>query len=69
MVTNKKWSTKVVNKRGVSEGQLSHVLSHDLTAVREVCMKLEDDYRSGITFIVIQKIIILAFSAHTGKNK
>jgi eukaryotic translation initiation factor 2C len=40
---------------GVSEGQFHQVLAHELLAVRTACMKLEDDYRPGITFIVVQK--------------
>lgn len=34
---------------------LFQVLSHELRAVREACMKLEVDYQPGITFIVVQK--------------
>jgi len=40
---------------GVSEGQFHQVLAHELLAVRQACMKLEDEYRPGITFIVVQK--------------
>ncbi|CAI7996150.1 Protein argonaute-2 (Fragment) [Geodia barretti] len=40
---------------GVSEGQFQQVLQHELRSVREACMKLEDDYEPGITFIVVQK--------------
>lgn len=40
---------------GVSEGQFSTVLQHELTAIREACIKLEPDYKPGITFIVVQK--------------
>uniref|UniRef100_T1J113 Protein argonaute-1 n=1 Tax=Strigamia maritima TaxID=126957 RepID=T1J113_STRMM len=40
---------------GVSEGQFQAVLQHELLAVREACMKLEVDYKPGITFIVVQK--------------
>ncbi|GFQ68100.1 protein argonaute-2 [Trichonephila clavata] len=40
---------------GVSEGQFHQVLTHELLAVREACMKLEADYKPGITFIVVQK--------------
>lgn len=40
---------------GVSEGQFHQVLTHELLAVREACMKLEGDYKPGITFIVVQK--------------
>ena len=32
-----------------------HVLQHELTAIREACIKLEADYKPGITFIVVQK--------------
>jgi hypothetical protein len=31
------------------------VLQHELTAIREACIKLEPDYKPGITFIVVQK--------------
>jgi eukaryotic translation initiation factor 2C len=34
---------------------LSQVLQHELTAIREACIKLEPDYKPGITFIVVQK--------------
>lgn len=40
---------------GVSEGQFSHILSFELRAIREACMKLEMGYQPGITFIVVQK--------------
>ncbi|XP_053382229.1 protein argonaute-2-like isoform X1 [Mercenaria mercenaria] len=48
--------TRIIFYRdGVSEGQFQSVLSHELRAVREACMKLEADYQPGITFIVVQK--------------
>ena len=31
------------------------VLQHELRSVREACMKLEEGYQPGITFIVVQK--------------
>ena len=40
---------------GVSEGQFQTVLSHELRAVREACIKLEPAYQPGISFIVVQK--------------
>lgn len=40
---------------GVSEGQFQQVLCAELIALRQACMRLEDDYRPGITFIVVQK--------------
>jgi len=40
---------------GVSEGQFNQVLAHELLAVRQACFLLEEDYRPGITFIVVQK--------------
>ena len=40
---------------GVSEGQFQSVLSHELRAIREACIKLETNYQPGISFIVVQK--------------
>jgi eukaryotic translation initiation factor 2C len=34
---------------------VGQVLQHELTAIREACIKLEGDYKPGITFIVVQK--------------
>lgn len=45
----------ILYRDGVSEGQFPHVLQHELTALREACIKLEADYKPGITFIVVQK--------------
>jgi len=45
----------VFYRDGVSEGQFAQVLAHELIALRQACMRLEDDYRPGITFIVVQK--------------
>ena len=45
----------IMYRDGVSEGQFTHVLQHELTAIREACIKLEPDYKPGITFIVVQK--------------
>ncbi|KAL3887901.1 hypothetical protein ACJMK2_000288 [Sinanodonta woodiana] len=48
--------TRIIFYRdGVSEGQFQQVLSHELRAVREACMKLEMGYQPGITFIAVQK--------------
>ena len=46
----------VLYRSGVSEGQFPHILQHELMAIREACIKLEADYRPGITFIVVQKV-------------
>ncbi|CAH2050561.1 unnamed protein product, partial [Iphiclides podalirius] len=45
----------IMYRDGISEGQFIHVLQHELTAVREACIKLEAEYKPGITFIVVQK--------------
>ena len=45
----------IMYRDGVSEGQFMPVLQHELTAIREACIKLEPDYKPGITFIVVQK--------------
>jgi len=48
--------TRIIFYRdGVSEGQFQSVLQHELRAVREACIKLEQGYQPGITFIVVQK--------------
>jgi eukaryotic translation initiation factor 2C len=48
--------TRIIFYRdGVSEGQFVPVLSYELRAIREACMKLEVDYQPGISFIVVQK--------------
>ncbi|XP_035232913.1 protein argonaute-1-like isoform X2 [Stegodyphus dumicola] len=39
----------------VSEGQLLPVLSQELLAIREACLKLESDYKPGITYIVVER--------------
>lgn len=45
----------ILYRDGISEGQFLHVLQHELTAIREACIKLEAEYRPGITFIAVQK--------------
>uniref|UniRef100_A0A1B0CSD2 Protein argonaute-1 n=1 Tax=Lutzomyia longipalpis TaxID=7200 RepID=A0A1B0CSD2_LUTLO len=45
----------IMYRDGVSEGQFLQVLQHELTAIREACIKLDPEYRPGITFIVVQK--------------
>lgn len=45
----------ILYRDGVSEGQFMQLLQHELTAIREACIKLEADYKPGITFIVVQK--------------
>ncbi|XP_077990342.1 protein argonaute-2-like isoform X3 [Glandiceps talaboti] len=48
--------TRIIMYRdGVSEGQFAQVLTHELRAIREACMKLEVGYQPGITFVVVQK--------------
>ncbi|XP_032815439.1 protein argonaute-2 isoform X2 [Petromyzon marinus] len=48
--------TRIIFYRdGVSEGQFQQVLYHELLAIREACIRLEKEYRPGITFIVVQK--------------
>ena len=45
----------VMYRDGVSEGQFTNVLQSELLAMRAACMELEEGYRPGITFIVVQK--------------
>ncbi|OQR82280.1 Argonaute1 (AGO1), partial [Achlya hypogyna] len=45
----------VVYRDGVSEGQFSAVLNHEIAAIRRACAKLEEGYNPQITFVVVQK--------------
>uniref|UniRef100_A0A7I4BGJ8 Argonaute family member n=1 Tax=Physcomitrium patens TaxID=3218 RepID=A0A7I4BGJ8_PHYPA len=40
---------------GVSEGQFSQVLLHELDAIRRACASLEEGYQPPVTFVVVQK--------------
>ncbi|KAI5603005.1 hypothetical protein BDE02_01G190600 [Populus trichocarpa] len=40
---------------GVSEGQFSQVLLHEMQAIREACGTLEEGYCPPVTFVVVQK--------------
>ncbi|XP_060847719.1 protein argonaute-2-like [Rhopalosiphum padi] len=45
----------ILYRDGVSERQFSRILQYELTAIREACIKLEGDYKPGITFIAVQR--------------
>ncbi|XP_078537290.1 protein argonaute-4 isoform X4 [Lissotriton helveticus] len=48
--------TRIIYYRGgVSEGQMKQVAWPELMAIRKACISLEEDYRPGITYIVVQK--------------
>lgn len=59
----------ILYRDGVSEGQFLQLLQSELTAIREACIKLEADYKPGITFIVVQKDITPGCSVLIRKNK
>ncbi|XP_022883562.1 protein argonaute 5-like isoform X2 [Olea europaea var. sylvestris] len=40
---------------GVSEGQFSQVLFHEVDAIRKACISIEENYLPPITFVVVQK--------------
>ncbi|CAI9774583.1 unnamed protein product [Fraxinus pennsylvanica] len=40
---------------GVSEGQFSQVLFHEIDAIRKACISIEENYLPRITFVVVQK--------------
>ncbi|KAF1897375.1 hypothetical protein Lal_00035079 [Lupinus albus] len=40
---------------GVSEGQFSQVLLHEMDAIRKACLSLEEGYLPRVTFVVVQK--------------
>ncbi|CAH1733328.1 unnamed protein product [Aphis gossypii] len=45
----------ILYRDGVTEKQFSRVLQYELAAIREACLKLEVDYKPGITYIIVQK--------------
>lgn len=45
----------IVYRGGISEGQFQPVLTRELKAIREACVKLEDNYQPGISYVVVQK--------------
>ncbi|KAL0390038.1 UNVERIFIED_CONTAM: protein argonaute MEL1 [Sesamum calycinum] len=40
---------------GVSEGQFSQVLLHEMEAIRKACVSIEEQYLPKVTFVVVQK--------------
>ncbi|KAK4286389.1 hypothetical protein QN277_002950 [Acacia crassicarpa] len=40
---------------GVSEGQFSQVLLHEIQAIRKACASLQEGYQPRVTFLVVQK--------------
>jgi eukaryotic translation initiation factor 2C len=53
---NKVFPKKIVFFRdGVSEGQFSLVLRHEMTKLREACQSINAAYKPAITFVVVQK--------------
>ncbi|KAL6566896.1 argonaute 5 [Orobanche minor] len=40
---------------GVSEGQFSQVLLHEMDAIRKACLSIEAGYMPKVTFVVVQK--------------
>ena len=53
---NKVFPKKMVFYRdGVSEGQFSLVLRHEMNKIREACQSVNVAYKPAITFVVVQK--------------
>uniref|UniRef100_A0A453KNK8 Piwi domain-containing protein n=1 Tax=Aegilops tauschii subsp. strangulata TaxID=200361 RepID=A0A453KNK8_AEGTS len=40
---------------GVSEGQFSHVLLHEMDAIRKACASLEEGYQPEVNFVPVEK--------------
>ncbi|KAJ9178015.1 hypothetical protein P3X46_009935 [Hevea brasiliensis] len=53
--TGHKPSRIIFYRDGVSEGQFSQVLLHEMDAIRKACCSLEEGYLPPVTFIVVQK--------------
>ncbi|KAL6647561.1 hypothetical protein ACP70R_014998 [Stipagrostis hirtigluma subsp. patula] len=53
--TNRRPERIIFYRDGVSEGQFSHVLLHEMDAIRKACASLEEGYLPPVTFVVVQK--------------
>ncbi|KAH9700182.1 protein argonaute 5 [Citrus sinensis] len=53
--TNFKPHRIIFYRDGVSEGQFSQVLLHEMNAIRQACASLEEGYAPPVTFVVVQK--------------
>ena len=54
--TNQIEPTRIIFYRdGVSEGQFEQIRLEEVAAIQQACLSLQEDYRPGITFIVVQK--------------
>ena len=47
---------------GVGEGQVSHVLEHEVMRLKDTAMKVKSDYNPKITFIIVSKRINTRYS-------
>nr|CAB3447460.1 unnamed protein product [Digitaria exilis] len=53
--TNRRPERIIFYGDGVSEGQFSHVLLHEMDAIRKAYASLEEGYLPPVTFVVVQK--------------
>ncbi|KAJ0238931.1 Protein argonaute 5 [Hirschfeldia incana] len=53
--TGEKPQRIIFYRDGVSEGQFSQVLLHEMTAIRKACASLQEGYLPRVTFVVVQK--------------
>ncbi|RVW54413.1 Protein argonaute MEL1 [Vitis vinifera] len=53
--TGYKPSRIIFYRDGVSEGQFSQVLLHEMDSIRKACASLEEGYLPPVTFVVVQK--------------
>ncbi|KAH9660349.1 protein argonaute 5 [Citrus sinensis] len=53
--TNFKPHRIIFYRDGVSEGQFSQVLLHEMNAIRQACASIEEGYAPPVTFVVVQK--------------
>ncbi|XP_037520540.1 protein argonaute-2-like [Rhipicephalus sanguineus] len=45
----------VIYRDAVSEGQFGHLLTQEILAVREACLRIETSYKPGITLVAVQR--------------
>lgn len=55
LLTHRRPERIVCYRDGVSEGQFMQVLNEEMVGIRDACLKLHEDYKPAITYVVVQK--------------
>ncbi|KAF3340603.1 protein argonaute MEL1-like protein [Carex littledalei] len=67
--TGRKPDRIIFYRDGVSEGQFSHVLLHEMDKIRKACVSLEEGYLPRIRRFVIQRNLISIYAVMRGTSR